>query len=189
MRRAADPWCLAAVLGLFAALSWAGVAAAHPYSTSRGEMDWNADTGRFEVALEVLPEELVAMVSHELEAPFRLDTSPACDAAIAAYLARHFLWIEADDQPATLIFAGKELDFAATWLYFELAPRGPRPSNLAGLRLRVDLGLELTHQHLTALRIRFGEEEQGLLFSLAQPELRLPPPTPLLPERNLDAGQ
>ncbi len=127
-------------------------------------MDWNAKTARFEVALEVLPEDLVRMVGGELGAPFRLDESAACDAAITTYLERHFELKNSEGQAAHMVWVGKEVAFEATWLYFELRFDKP-PEKLDGLLLRVDLGLELTHEHVTALRIRFGGHEQGLLFS------------------------
>ncbi len=78
----------ALLLGLGAALLLAGPAAAHPYSTSRAEVDWNEKTARFEVSLAVLPEELVQMVGSERKGgePFRLEATEACDAEIAAYL-------------------------------------------------------------------------------------------------------
>lgn len=159
------------LLGAVAALLLAGGAAPHPYSTSRGEIDWNAGTRRFEVALAVLPEELVQMIGAETGAPFRLEAGAAGDPAIADYLRRHFA-AAAGGEAARLEWVGKEVAFEATWLYFELVFEKP-PSGLAGLELRVDLGFELSHEHVNAVRIRLGEEQRGLLFSRLAPAVRL----------------
>ncbi len=150
----------------------AGSAAAHPYSTSRGEIDWNAESGSFEVALAVLPEELVQMVGAERGEPFFLDASAECDRAIAGYLSRHFALQTADGETARLDWVGKEISFEATWLYFELKLAKP-PRDLSGLKLRVDLGFELSHEHINAVRIRLGEKQQGLLFSRLAPSISL----------------
>lgn len=155
-----------------AALLWALPAAAHPYSTSRGEIDWNAESGRFEVALAVLPEELVQIVGDELGKPFFLDASAECDRAIAGYLNRHFALKTAEGDAARLEWVGKEIAFEATWLYFELVLAKP-PRDLAGLALRVDLGFELSHEHINAVRIRRGSEQRALLFTRFLPESRL----------------
>lgn len=159
------------LFALLAALSGSGAAAAHPYSTARGEIDWNAETLRFEVALAVLPEELVQMLGAAGGVPFRLEAGAAGDAAIADYLRRHFA-ASADGEAARLEWVGKEVAFEATWLYFELVFARP-PAGLAGLELRVDLGFELAHEHVNAVRIRRGDEQRGLLFSRLQPAIRL----------------
>lgn len=174
--------CLAA-LGLCAALSLPIPVAAHPYSSSRVEMDWNAESARFEVAVQVLPEDLVAMVGSELGSPFRLDESAACDAEITRYLGRHFKLENSEGQAAHMVWVGKEVAFEATWLYFELSFDSP-PQRLDGLLLRVDFGLEHADEHVTALRIRFGAQEQGLLFSSVLREARLASSTSTSSGRN-----
>ena len=163
---------LLAAAVVLTALPFAGGAAAHPYSTSRSEVDWNAATGRLEVALALLPEELVAIIGEDLGRPFRLDASEACDRAIADYLGRHFAATSPQGERARFAWVGKELAFEATWIYFELVFEKP-PASLAGLKLRVDLGFELSHEHLNALRLRRGEEQKGLLFSRLEPEISL----------------
>ena len=159
---------------LAAFLFWSGTALAHPYSTSRAEVDWNAKTGRFEVALAVLPEELVQMV--EADRPtaerFLLNATPECDAEIAGYLKRHFVAVLPNGEAARLDWVGKEISFEATWLYFELSFAKP-PDKLEGLTFKVDLGLELSHEHINAVQVRYSEDRRGLLFSRLSRETRL----------------
>ena len=165
-------WLLAALLP--------GLAAAHPYSTTRAEFDYQAEKHRFEVALMVLPEDLVQMI--EAARPrvpdgtaaaerFRLDESAACDAEIARYLEQHVVVTLRGGTRATLEWVGKELAFDATWLYFELVlPPQEQPADLLdGATLRVDLGFELSHEHLNAVRLRWNGRSQGYLFSRLEP--------------------
>lgn len=167
-----------ALLPLLAgALLWASAALAHPYSTSRAEVDWNEKTQRFEVALAVLPEELVQMI--EAARPegskaerFRLGATPEVDAEIAAYLRKHFAMVSAEGEEAKLEWVGKEVAFEATWLYFELVFAKP-PAKLEGMTMRVDLGLELSHDHVSAVQVHRGEDRWGLLFSRLEREIRL----------------
>jgi hypothetical protein len=157
-----------------AALSSAGAAGAHPYSTSRAEVDWNEKTGRFEVALAVLPEELVQMVEtgRRSSERFLLNATAECDAEIADYLRRHFVAVIPNGEQSSLEWVGKEISFEATWLYFELAFKNP-PTTLQGLAFKVDLGLELSHEHVNAVQIRYSEDRRGLLFSRLNHENRL----------------
>lgn len=174
-------WLLAALL-LAALLP--GLAAAHPYSTTRAELDYQAEKHRFEVALMVLPEDLVQMIeAARPRAPegaaaaerFRLDDSAACDAEIAGYLEKHVVLTLADGTRARLEWVGKELAFDATWLYFELVlPRKEQHADLLEkATLRVDLGFELSHEHLNAVRLRWNGHSQGLLFSRLEPAMTL----------------
>jgi hypothetical protein len=160
-------------MALVALLS-AGAAGAHPYSTSRAEVDWNEKTGRFEVALAVLPEELVQMVEtgRRSSERFLLNATAECDAEIAAYLKRHFVAVIPNGEQSSLEWVGKEISFEATWLYFELAFEQP-PATLEGLVFKVDLGLELSHEHVNAVQVRYTEDRRGLLFSRLNRENRL----------------
>ncbi len=172
MRRSRRSLLQAAGLLLLAA-----AAQAHPYSTSRAEIDWNKETKRFEVSLAVLPEELVLMVEAERPAGsqaerFRLAATPEADAEIAAYLRKHFAMVSAEGEEAKLEWVGKEVAFEATWLYFELVFAKP-PEKLEGITLRVDLGLELSHEHVTAVQVHRDEDRRGLLFSRLEREIRL----------------
>lgn len=151
-------------------------ARAHPYSTTRAELDWQAESHRFEVSLMVLPEELAQMIDASRPSggkPFRLDASAECDAAIQRYLERHFVLEGQDGRQARLEWVGKELAFEATWLYFELVLPEGRPEDPSGLTLRVDLGFELSHEHLNAVKLRHGGRWQGLLFSRLRPVFTL----------------
>lgn len=166
-------------------LGLAGAAHAHPYSTTRAEFDYQAEKHRFEVALMVLPEDLVQMIeaarprSAEGKAAaerFRLDESAACDAEIARYLEQHVVFTLRGGTRATLEWVGKELAFDATWLYFELVlprPQEQQADLLDGATLRVDLGFELSHEHLNAVRLRWNGHSQGYLFSRLEPATTL----------------
>jgi hypothetical protein len=157
-----------------AILASTGAAGAHPYSTSRAEVDWNEKTSRFEVALAVLPEELVQMVEadHRGSERFLLNATAECDAEIADYLRKHFVAALPSGEAARLEWVGKEISFEATWLYFELVFKNP-PTTLQGLAFKVDLGLELSHEHVNAVQIRYSEDRRGLLFSRLNHENRL----------------
>jgi hypothetical protein len=164
---------VAVALAITALLS-AGAAGAHPYSTSRAEVDWNEKTGRFEVALAVLPEELVQMVEADRRGSerFLLNAAAGCDAEIADYLRKHFVAALPSGEAARLEWVGKEIAFEAAWLYFELAFEQP-PATLEGLVFKVDLGLELSHEHVNAVQVRYSEDRRGLLFSRLKRDFQL----------------
>jgi hypothetical protein len=164
-----------ALLPILAAfLFFTGTARAHPYSASRAEVDWNAETGRFEVALAVLPEELVQMIESDRPTAerFLLNATPECDAEIAEYLKRHFVAALPHGEVASLEWVGKEVSFEAAWLYFELVFEMP-PTTLGGMVFKVDLGLELSHEHINAVQVRYSEDRRGLLFSRLSRETTL----------------
>jgi len=97
------------LLAAIASKAWA-----HPYHESVAELEWNQTSGRWEVALRVLPEELEDAVSAFTGKQSIIDATPGMDQAIAAYLQHRFqIRSTAGEQLSTLHWVGKQVDHKA----------------------------------------------------------------------------
>ncbi len=95
----------AAVIGLAVCLlTQTPLAASHPYHVCVGEMDWNAERGRWEVALRLHPSDLQTAISQLAGRRLELDGSPEAEKWVMRYLSQHFGWVglDADDRPRPL---------------------------------------------------------------------------------------
>lgn len=129
--------------------------ATHPFHSTLAEMEWNSETGKFEVALSLWPvdveevlrrdEELLEKVGGLIELDDE-DQHELLDEALKAYVqSKLALFIpqsvseaSADDsttrdsprneQEAKLSWLGFEVERDSVWCYFELVPVGPMPS-------------------------------------------------------------
>lgn len=109
---------LRASLALFAL--WVWPAAAHEFHTSTAEVEHNRDSGKLEVALRVIPEDLEEALSRGRDRPVRLEVTEGVDALITAYLAARFRVEGPDGEPRPVTWVGKEVSHRAAWLYFEI---------------------------------------------------------------------
>jgi hypothetical protein len=124
----------AALLGIFSIALAASQAHAHPFHLCSGEMEFNAKTNRWEVALKMHPS--------DIETALRKKTGKKVDVAakegspeLSAYLTKHFQLTRAEpaksDEQPKLEFVGVEIERGWLWVYFELpAPLGKGPVTL-----------------------------------------------------------
>ncbi|MDY7096067.1 MAG: DUF6702 family protein [Acidobacteriota bacterium] len=175
-------------------------ASAHPYHVTLAEMELNAATGRLEVALRMLPEDLVrALEARErrrpIEAPGEAHGEQSSDPASAerptrdellADLVREaFTVTTADGTPAALHWVGSEGSVKAVWLYFELdlgaAPERLREgSALDSITVANRLLLDLEPTQTNSVILRFGDRRTTVTLTPRSPEreIRWPPPPP-----------
>lgn len=92
----------------------------HPYHVSLAEIEFNQETGNYEVSLCVWPADLERALGRMSEEPVDLDTAENLDELITKYLEQKFQFRSADDSVAPIRFVGKELDLKQGWLYFEM---------------------------------------------------------------------
>ncbi len=97
----------------------AGTLAAHESHHSLASMDFNKDTGRFETALKLVPEQFEAALSLRQGKAFQMDDGPTSDPQILEYLWEAFYLLDATGKRLDLIWVGKEISHEALWLYFE----------------------------------------------------------------------
>ena len=98
-------------IGLWLAISLSTTSWSHPGHASEAELDWNSAESTMEVSLWILPEQLEEAIG------FRLGR-PEAEAAISAYLRRHFRVVDAQGVAGTLDLLGIEAEYRRSWLYF-----------------------------------------------------------------------
>jgi hypothetical protein len=159
------PWLLLAVAALTVP-AWP-----HPYHAARAQMELNGETGRLEVALEVIPEDLQRALRRRTAEPVVLETTAGVDQLILAYLRDRFVVLSGGGRPQPLTWVGKELDPKGCVLYFEVELAG----GLEGARLRNTVLFELEPGQINTVRLEAGKLRRSLTFHRQQPEQELAP--------------
>ena len=110
---------------LWTCLIWATPAFAHPFHASLAEAEWNAASGKLEVALQVDAYDLQTGLRQFLNKAITLEEE-AAEVAAQDYLRRHFRVTYDAEAPLPLEWVGLEVARSKAWLYFEIPlPRGP----------------------------------------------------------------
>lgn len=137
---------------------------AHPVHSSLAEADYNRTTGKLEVAVRVLAEDLEDALSRRAQQRISLDRTPVVefDRLARAYLAERFTVRTPDGVLAPHQWIGREYheQTAECWLYFEVA----LPGGVEGARLRHALLLEINAQQLNTIRVRDRDRESTVVF-------------------------
>ena len=155
-----------ALLSLSCLLLLGGIASAHPCHASIAEAEWNAKTGRLEIAMQVNPVDLEQALRRLAERPIDLDKSKGIDRLIQKYLARSFFVKEPDGKQAKLIWVGYEADLKDAWLYFEV-PLKKGPENVT---FGSAFFLELLPDQANTINFRVGKLRKSLTFTADQLE-------------------
>lgn len=103
-------------------------AMAHPFHLCTGEMEFNLQTGRWEVALKMHPSDLETAIRKRTGKKIDV-TAREGSPEVIDYLTKHFqLRCEEparEEEPVKIEFVGAELERGWLWVYFELpAPQG-----------------------------------------------------------------
>lgn len=146
---------------------------AHPYHVSLAELEFNAASGRWEVALRLHPGDLDAALSHDQRRRVILEReTPAAARRIAiAYLNKHFRLLAGDPpQPSQLHWVGMQADPKFVWWYFELQP----PPGAAPLRLENRVLMEIEPTQVNTVNLLGAPQVRSLQFSTLQRSHPLP---------------
>jgi hypothetical protein len=131
--------------------------AAHPDHATAAEVEWNAETGCFEVSLQlpgvVLEEELSALRGQRVN----LETTPQAEQLLQQYVEARFQLSGREFSRCRMQWVGMELELKHVWAYFELRPE-------AGDRLPVGVQPALQLQATSSLLA--SREGQVNLLSL-----------------------
>ena len=95
---------------------------AHPDHVSLTEIEWNARTGNFEIAICLWPEDLEKALCGQEHKPINLDSTPHLDQILAGYVEKTFKFQVNNQQVTDLRWVGFESNNKQAWLYFELRP-------------------------------------------------------------------
>lgn len=107
----------------------AGEASAHPFHSSRTELEWNAEAKTMQAAIRVWPADLEAELSEVVGRPFDLLRSPGVDKALLALVEKALVLRDGEAELTGWKWVGKEIGDREAWLYVEL-PLNQAPKNL-----------------------------------------------------------
>lgn len=155
-------------------VGWGSPARAHPYHTTIAEADWNAESGRLEVALRLLPADLErALEAHVGQASPAAapttDDQATLDDHILGWLGQGFRLIPDGGEPAPILWVGKEVSIEHVWLYFEI----PLADGLEGVTIEHRLLLDLEPRQVNTLLLGRGKGRRTLTFRRERPRHRL----------------
>lgn len=94
--------------------------AAHPAHSSLTEIEWNADSGNFEVAMKLSIPDLEDAISAEDQRRFRIRDDESTEQRISKYLQKHFALTSGTSVKVQQKWIGMELELHEAWFYFEL---------------------------------------------------------------------
>lgn len=92
---------------------------AHPNHIGVTEVEWNAKTGRFEVAMKLRATDLEDAISVITKKRWRLETAEDKERQIQSYLKQHFSITLNKHKACRLHWVGSELLLHDVWVYFE----------------------------------------------------------------------
>ena len=97
--------------------------AVHPSHSSITEIEWNADSERFEVPMKLSIADLEDAISVKLNRRFSLETDKDASSHAQAYLKERFAITRSEDHVCLLHWVGMELELHDAWFYFEAESR------------------------------------------------------------------
>jgi len=113
------------MLTFIAVVVMAGPVSAHRSHTSVAEVEWNAQSQVFEVAMRLHIADLEDAVSVRQTQTFRLDSADNAEQQIQAYLQDRFQIRSDANVFAKLNWVGMELELHDAWVYFEVSQAKP----------------------------------------------------------------
>ena len=122
---------------IIVAMAVAPASAMHPFHITIAEADYNAESGRLEVALRIYnPGDLEEALGLRAGERVNLETTEGVDDLIAEYLDEHLIVERPDGEKAMIEWVGKEVTVKTAWLYFEIPlPEGPEGSTFTNTLL------------------------------------------------------
>ncbi|MEM7784098.1 MAG: DUF6702 family protein [Planctomycetota bacterium] len=160
--------CFSIVLGLTAV---GNLLASHPYHVSYAEVEWNAKSGNFEVALCVWPEDLEKALAKQTQSVVDLDKLENLDTLAQDYLEKRFLILKESDlsepskvdaeKPTTIRWVGHELALKKVWLYFEIkGDTAESDWNIQNLAFK-----EINEDQENHIQLTLGDQKSFLIAS------------------------
>lgn len=96
-----------------------GAATAHPSHSSMTEIEWNATSQRFEVAMRLSISDLEDAISVRQNRRFRLEANSDTARLVQQYLKDQFAVTSDEGHDCRLHWVGMELELHDAWFYFE----------------------------------------------------------------------
>lgn len=133
----------------------------HPGHATLAEMEFNATTGRIEVALRVNPAPLEPLLLDAEGKKVALEDVERADPLIRKWLAGRFVLSGADGKALATTWIGRELVDGDLWLYFEV----PSQTGFVGLALANTLFMDGDDTQVNTIRMKDARWRRTLTFT------------------------
>ena len=143
--------------------------ASHPYHVSYAEIEWNPQTGNFEVSLCVWPADLEKAISRMNRDSIDLDAATDAEAMFEAYVARSFRMVGRSGKGSPIRWVGAQVGLKQAWLYFEVAG-DKKPGEW---KIENRLFFELNEDQLNQMKIRVGPNPSSVSSTVGSKPLRV----------------
>lgn len=150
--------------------------AMHPFHRSLAEVQWNAQTDRYEVALRVDPRDLENGLARDFNRRVPIDQldRDTAEKLLTKYLGRHLKMQRGPQKDAKAVpmhWVGYELDERGkyVWIYFEWQPPAKGP-----LWIRNELFMRVEPTHISTLVFPKLPDRPGLAFTKRKAVLAVP---------------
>jgi hypothetical protein len=159
---------VAALTILASAVSQSAVALAdHPLHTTRATMEFNPDTGSFEVALCVFPDDLSAALSDRAGRRIDVEKDKDLDELLKSYVDEKFKLRLRDHESQKLHWVGHELQTQQFWLYFEFLVDADVPTEISVMNT---LLMEQFEDQINIAYVRFNSRQRCMTFRTDLPD-------------------
>jgi hypothetical protein len=141
----------------------------HDFHTSLAEVEYNARSRNFEVAIRVFSDDLEkALRVANPDQKIRVDGTKASDPAVSAYMKKHFS-ISDSKRSGEINFIGTEMEGDVTWIYFEITGLDPK-SNLSLQNLVL---FESFDDQKNIVNVKIKDHRKTFLFDLSNRKYNL----------------
>lgn len=141
--------------------------ASHPYHVSLTEIEWNDDSGSFEVALCVWPADLEKALSLQAGRPVNLDDDPELDQLLNDYIE---LCFEVEQYPIDVEDAQPAIDLEQTRIVEALRVAIPEAAEVLKLGMALGGGKEKIRGNIVWAGHEISDKEAWLYFEVTGPD-------------------
>lgn len=133
----------------------------HPLHTTRATIEFNPDTGSFEVTLCVFPDDLSAAVSERSGRRIDVEKDNDLDELLRSYVDEKFKLRLGDHESQKLHWVGHELQTQQCWLYFEFLVDADEPTEISVLNT---LLMEHFEDQINVAYVRIAGRQHCMTF-------------------------
>jgi hypothetical protein len=152
-------WLSQKSLGLMVmGLALVGLIALHPYHVSIAEIHQNPESGKLEITIQAIPEDLIKVLQEQSVNKLHIGEareSQLADSLLAGYLKANFL-LRANERAIDVYYLGKEVFPDAFWCYLE----SDSLSEMNTLQITNTILIELNPTQMNIVHIFIGKEKR-----------------------------
>lgn len=143
------------------------VAFDHPLHSARATVEYNLETGSFEVSLCVFPDDLSLVLSERAKRRIDVEKDGSLDDVLKTYVSEKFQLSVDSAKPEALNWVGHESQTHQFWLYFEFPVDSESPQEIS---IKNTLLMEQFDDQLNVAYVRIGGRQRCLTFRTDTPD-------------------